>query len=465
MSNRQHSKIMIVVIDSASLDGARRLSTQLQQRQVDIDWLAYNHSPTLLRSMKSHAEALNIPIHTPLVMRPVAAKLWGKRMLRRPFQAGFRNFIVSGVLLALLVGTHLFARLSQMIGLKDYSRSFRHGLGGVCELTFGEFNDRRRIKRLLRKTAPSIVVFHHDYAGHVTGVVRSVAHQLHMLTVQRPALTPTPDTLADLLSGKEQSDPDDLGTRLVKRLFPSWVRTGKGGSVLRYEWQRILALKLAGHADGDPWIHQKRNFDVISLPNAKLIDLYKFFGFPERKIGLHPEHLSNEPTESVDPSGRPSIMVAVPPNQFTSDYHNSPFDTYQGMLGHLHGMLETLSADFHIQLALHPKNREEQDALVQSWGFPIVSGPSFEAFQQFDMLFSHVASSTVHWPADLGKGLFVWNPFGHDVPEDLVCVDDQVTPLEAAQVALAEKQVQSQVSDNLQNFPDYLIDTLTKRRR
>lgn len=465
MSNREHSKIMIVVIDSASLDGARRLSAQLQQRQLDIEWLAYNHSPSLLRSMKSHASALNIPIHTPVVMRPVAAKLWGKRMLRRPFQAGFRNFIVSGVLLAGLVGIHLFARLGQKMGLKDYSKGMREGLAGVCELTFGEFKDRHRIKRLLCNTRPSIVVFHHDYAGHATGIVRKVAHQLNMLTVLRPALAPTPDTLAELLSGKVYNKAEDLGSRWVKHLFPSWTRKGKGGIVLRYAWQRIVALKLAGHADGDPWVHQKRAFDVVSLPNLKLIELYKSFGFPERKISLHPEHLSNVSTDSADSSGRPSIMVAVPPNQFTSDYHNSPYDTYEDMLDHLHEMLKTLSADFHIELALHPKSRGQQEALVQSWDFPIISGPSYEALPRFDVLFSHIASSTVHWPADLGKGLFVWNPFGHDVPEDLVCVDSQATLLKAAHVALAEKQTQAQASDNLQNFPDYLIDTLTKRRK
>ncbi len=130
----------------------------------------------------------------------------------------------------------------------------------------------------------------------------------------------------------------------------------------------------------------------------------------------HAVHLKKEVYRELGLApGRPLVLVAFPPNQFSRKHPDLEFTDYRDMTRFLVKSLQSLQ-DFHVVFSLHPRIDPETKAYIESLGAIICYRDTLEMVPICDVYVASV-SATIRWAIACGLPVINYDIFHY-------CYDD-----------------------------------------
>jgi hypothetical protein len=258
---------------------------------------------------------------------------------------------------------------------------------------------------------PNVLVFAEDNVSFPTGLLIKAAHETDAASVV------VPYTLANVREFVEgfRNDPACSTQRfynyLIGLLYPNWCHRENDQVFLRLPGHHVLAMELLDGAPERPWIPNNGHWDAFAVESRRMHERYAHeFRMPAEKLiltgAMSDDALFRAKATAADLKenvyselglvpGRPMLLVALPPNQFSRHHPDLEFHDYRGMILFLVESLRTLTG-YNVVFTLHPRTPSDAHSYIEELGAKISTRDSVELVAACD-LYVASASATIRW--------------------------------------------------------------------
>ncbi|WP_156412247.1 hypothetical protein [Bosea sp. Root483D1] len=287
-------------------------------------------------------------------------------------------------------------------------------------LVVGIGTERARLARhkseLLTLGADCVVMFE-DNIGNNSRQVALAAKRAGLDYVILPTTIPNPIEAAHYYA----CDPRHLASGfvgwLIRQLRPGWIFNYQGHDRLRLPATDIILYETVGLATRKPWLLNYGQAYKIAVDSPRIAECYEVLGFPPEQLetlGSPVDDVLFEANrdraalreELLTPLGlrddRPLVLVAIPPNQFTSpSIEGFEYDSYEEMLQGWVDALAPLAARANILAVKHPRTKVEEVRSFARAGVPLADAATETLLPLCDLYVASI-SATIRWALALG---------------------------------------------------------------
>lgn len=267
----------------------------------------------------------------------------------------------------------------------------------------------RSVIAILRHLDARVVVLAEESVDYWIPAWVRAAHSVGVGVVVVPFTIPNPAEPAQALEREPRHSLVRFDNRLLSALAPRW--RSRSVRVVRAPAPQAIALHLLRLAPARPWVLNDGAADIIAVESEAMLSKYREFGIEAERLsvtgsvvddrlvsGLRDVDRPRKLRRKYDLAGRPLVVCAVPPDQFSARAHKTEYETYEGLVGSLLRALQP--GRFDVLLAMHPRTP----------GLPTDIPPNVAVADEdlADLLpacdvFVACASATLRWAITCGK--------------------------------------------------------------
>ena len=272
-----------------------------------------------------------------------------------------------------------------------------------------------RCRRLVAEERPDLLILAEDTVGYETAALIKAAHERRVPSVVLPftvcnALEPAEAYFRDPAYSVTRWD-----NRLVARMFPRWVYTHRGTTMVRLPAAQLLAKEFLGLAPPRPWQMNSGAADRILVESRFMEAYYRREGLPAEQLvvtgAIAGDVLAEAKRDAVArrsslrrelglTADRPIVLCALPPDQFEIYRGQADVEDYATLV---RVWLQTLAAvkDWDVIVCLHPRADYQAIRYVEDWGVKISQRDTVTLIP-LCTVFVAATSATIRWAIACG---------------------------------------------------------------
>jgi hypothetical protein len=265
-------------------------------------------------------------------------------------------------------------------------------------------------ERIVEEVAPAVLVLPEDNVAYVTGLLIRAAHRRGIPALVIPYTIVNAEEIAEAYWHNPDYSLCRWRNRVAGMLFARWVHEHRDRSLLPLPADHIAAIELLGLAPPRPWIINSGEADAIAVEGPFMQRYYEQAGLAPEKLvvtgALYDDVLHRQIADAKqqrrEPSQRPLLLCALPPDQYRSGRPGAEFDSYEKLVRAWAAMLAE-AREFSVLLRLHPRTlREEVPYLESEYGLELTGHDTASLIPHCDLYVASV-SATIRMAVACGK--------------------------------------------------------------
>jgi len=256
-----------------------------------------------------------------------------------------------------------------------------------------------------------LLILAEDNVGYETAMWIKAANESNIPTIITPFTIANATEPAESLYHNPAYNLKRFTNHIAGRLYSKWIYDYKGQKLLRLPAAQVFAREWLRFSPPLPWIMNSGNIDAIAVESERMFQYYKDEGIPTDRLVITgslsddvlSENLAHRQERraslcaelGIDP-GRPLILCALPPDQFTviskaqTDFHN-----YDELVQFWVKSLSEIPSS-NVVVKLHPRSNYDDLKHICKWGAKISQRDTSELIPLCD-IFVVCVSATIRW--------------------------------------------------------------------
>ncbi len=271
-------------------------------------------------------------------------------------------------------------------------------------------SEKRALKGVVKTSSPDVIIVPEDVVGYISPLIIKAGHELNIPTVIIPYTIANEQEAFKSLCGNAHYHLKGIWNRAMGKLFPNWVMSQDGVSLVRMPAPYILGQILTKTSPPNPWMMNSGFANVIAVENLAMKHYYLQSGIPKKKIrvvgSISDDHLAqfkNNKAQEVSrlkgdlhiEGDKPILVVGGCPDQSgccPSGFEYSDFHQFIVRLGTL---LKPLTNVYDVIFRPHPNNLEMGIGL-EKYGIIVTEFDTARLVALSDVYLAF-ASATIRW--------------------------------------------------------------------
>ncbi|MBI2463468.1 hypothetical protein HYV57_00755 [Candidatus Peregrinibacteria bacterium] len=282
---------------------------------------------------------------------------------------------------------------------------------------FSYFKEFSKIRALIRKSKPTILIIAGDNIGYNTNILVKICHDNKIPSLIIPLWMAGPAEAAEAYFHNPLYDARRLSNRILGFFDPKWLYSHKGKKMIRWPAFKILAMKLFGLEPPLPWILNSSYADSITAECEEMAAFMKREGIPLKQItvtgslanDIMAENIRDYDTRKKNlferlnlEKDKPLLLCALPPNiLYGYSRPECDFSTYGELVEFWIKSLANIK-NYNVVISLHPAIKYEEIRSIEDFGVTIALEKIIDLIPYCD-LFVAAMSGTIHWATACGK--------------------------------------------------------------
>ncbi len=286
----------------------------------------------------------------------------------------------------------------------------RHAIRSLMGTLRLYLRSMREFERMIAESGARLLILPEDVVGAFSPLLIKAAHRRGVPSLILPYTIANQQEAFKSLMGQRHYQRDFLPNRIAAALFPRWVMTQDGISLVRLPAWHILGQEITRTTPPDPWMMNSGYANVIAVESEAMQDYYRAAGIPQSKLrvvgAIYDDELAaykaNRAAErarllqqfSLD-SERPILLVGGCPDQTRSCPPGFEFADIDDFIDRLFDAVSALASDYTIVFRPHPNyGRMGERLAAKGWAVSTMDTARLVALADAYVAF---ASATIRW--------------------------------------------------------------------
>lgn len=311
----------------------------------------------------------------------------------------------------------VFFRKTIVGNLKEYAKRNANSLinntlmlYNSIRIIFFYLSEKSSLKDIVSKSDVDVIIVPEDVVGYISPLVIKAGHELNIPSVIIPYTIANEQEAFRSLLGNSHYHLEGVWNRLMGKLFPNWVMSQEGVSLVRMPAPYILGQVLTKTSPPNPWMMNSGFANIIAVENLAMREYYLKSGIPDTKIrvvgAISDDSLAefklNKARElrvlkrelSID-GDKPILLVGGCPDQSGCCPPGFEYSDFQQFILRLADLLKPLSSSYDLVFRPHPNNMGVGEVLEKA-GVSVTNIDTARLVSLSDVYIAF-ASATIRW--------------------------------------------------------------------
>lgn len=313
----------------------------------------------------------------------------------------------------------LLALVRRILGghLNDYAKKNKNSILSIFLIFYNSyriicfyFSEKKGLKGIVRASNPDVIIVPEDVVGYISPLIIKAGHEMNIPTVIIPYTIANEQEAFKSLSGNTHYHLNGIWNRAMGKLFPNWVMTQDGLSLVRMPAPYIMGQVLTKTSPPNPWMMNSGFANMIAVENLAMKEYYLQSGIPMEKLrvvgAISDDHLAefkiNKAREvkrlksqlSIE-GDKPILVVGGCPDQSGCCPSGFEYEDFDQFILRLAALLKPLMSVYDVIFRPHPNNLA-MGTVLEKYGITVTDVDTARLIALSDVYVAF-ASATIRW--------------------------------------------------------------------